>query len=68
MSTDKEHYMAGDTIWLRALVADAATNAPVTASRYAYVELRDALGLTTDRVPRTKGGLQRIHPPAGNKG
>ena len=50
VSTDKEHYMAGDTIWLRAFVADAATNAPVTASRYAYVELRDALGLTTDRV------------------
>ena len=50
VSTDKEHYMAGGTIWLRAFVADAATNAPVTASRYAYVELRDALGLTTDRV------------------
>ena len=41
VSTDKDSYIAGDTIWLRAHCADAATHRPVAASRYVYVELRD---------------------------
>ena len=41
LHTDKDSYIAGDTIWLRAHCADAATHRPVAASRYVYVELRD---------------------------
>ena len=37
VSTDKDSYIAGDTIWLRAHCADAATHRPVAASRYVYV-------------------------------
>ena len=31
VSTDKDSYIAGDTIWLRAHCADAATHRPVAA-------------------------------------
>ena len=41
VTTDKEHYMAGDTIWLRAFVVDASSHCPVDVSRYVYVELRN---------------------------
>ena len=37
--TDRGSYMAGDTIWLRAWVVDAATHQPVNASRFVYAEL-----------------------------
>ena len=40
----------GDTIWLRAHCADAATHRPVAASRYVYVELRDGRGELARRV------------------
>lgn len=39
ITTDKSRYMAGDTIWLRAFVVNAATHEPVDASKYCYVEL-----------------------------
>ena len=41
VTTDKNAYMTGDTIWLRAFVVNAANNQPVTVSRYVYVELRN---------------------------
>lgn len=39
--TDKPTYIAGDTIWLRAHLVDAATHIPSPVSRYVYVELAD---------------------------
>lgn len=40
--TDKPYYMAGDTIWLRAHVAEASTHAPTALSKYVYVEFQSA--------------------------
>lgn len=37
--TDRGVYLAGDTLWLRAWVVDAATYQPVFASKFVYVEL-----------------------------
>lgn len=37
--TDRGVYLAGDTLWLRAWVVDAATHQPVFASKFVYVEL-----------------------------
>lgn len=37
--TDRGAYLAGDTLWLRAWVVDAATHQPVFASKFVYVEL-----------------------------
>ena len=50
VSTDKDSYIAGDTIWLRAHCADAATHRPVAASRYVYVDLRDDRGSLVRRI------------------
>ena len=50
VSTDKDSYIAGDTIWLRAHCADAATHRPIAASRYVYVELRDDRGSLVRRI------------------
>ena len=50
VSTDKDSYIAGDTIWLRAHCADAATHRPVAASRYVYAELRDDRGSLVRRI------------------
>lgn len=41
LHTDKPAYVAGDTIWFRAHVVDAASHVPVSVSRYVYVELTD---------------------------
>ena len=41
LQTDKPYYAAGDTVWLRAHLLDAATNVPVSRSRFVYVELHD---------------------------
>lgn len=38
--TDKPYYMAGDTIWLRAHVADASSHVRTSLSKYVYVEFR----------------------------
>lgn len=39
LHTDRSSYIAGDTIWLRAHLVDAATHHALTVSRYIYVEL-----------------------------
>ena len=41
LQTDKPYYAAGDTVWLRAHLLDAATNEPVSRSRFVYVELHN---------------------------
>ncbi|MDE6489957.1 MAG: hypothetical protein K2L49_02230, partial [Muribaculaceae bacterium] len=48
--TDKGRYIAGDTVWMRAFVADAASHKPVTESRYVYVELLNQFMGTASRV------------------
>lgn len=48
--TDKDTYVAGDTIWLRARCVDAASHRPVAASRYVYAELRDESGALMRRI------------------
>ena len=48
--TDKSRYMAGDTIWLRAWVVDAASHQPVDASQFVYVELQNPLDTVVTRV------------------
>jgi hypothetical protein len=37
--TDKSTYIPGDTIWFRAHMVDAATNMPVSRSKFMYIEL-----------------------------
>ena len=39
--TDKACYAAGDTIWFRAHLVDAATNKPISRSRFMNIELYD---------------------------
>ena len=41
LQTDKPYYTAGDTVWLRAHLLDAATGVPVSRSRFVYIELHD---------------------------
>ena len=50
VTTDKEDYILGDTIWLRVHSVDAATHQPVAASRYVYVELRTPDGDLCRRI------------------
>ena len=50
VTTDRDSYIAGDTVWLRAHCVDAATLEPLTVSRYVYVELRTQDNLLVRRV------------------
>lgn len=50
LHTDKSVYIAGDTIWFRAHVVDAATHIPATVSRHVYVELINQLDSVIHRV------------------
>lgn len=54
--TDHGNYLAGDTIWLRAWVVDAASHQPVDASQFIYVELVSPNDWVHERV--------KIHPDA----
>lgn len=42
--TDREHYISGDTIWLRAHVVSAMAHMPVAISRFVYADLIDPAG------------------------
>lgn len=50
LHTDKSYYVAGETIWFRTHLADAAVHVPATVSRYVYVELIDPLDSVLMRV------------------
>ena len=41
ITTDRNHYLSGDTIWLRAFLVDGLYKKPVHYSRFLYIELRD---------------------------
>ncbi len=42
--TDREHYLSGDTIWLRAHVVDASTHVPANISKFVRVDLINPAG------------------------
>ena len=48
--TDRCNYNAGDTIWLRAHLVDAATHHAINVSRYVYVELIDEKSNLVNRI------------------
>jgi len=50
LHTDKPYYIAGERIWFRAHMADAATHMPVSASRYVYVELINPINAIDARI------------------
>lgn len=50
VTTDKEHYLTGDTIRFRVHVVDAMSHRPVLASKYVYAELLDAEGSLYRRI------------------
>ena len=63
VTTDRDAYIAGDTVWLRAHCVDAATLEPLTASRYVYVELRTCLLYTSEAAdPKNDGAARRRAP------
>jgi TonB-dependent SusC/RagA subfamily outer membrane receptor len=52
IQTDKPAYVAGEKIWYRAFVVDAALNTPSYKSRYVYVELISPAGelISLDKI------------------
>lgn len=48
--TDREHYNAGERIWFRAYLQDAATHLSSDLSRFVYVELTDRQDSVYQRV------------------
>ncbi len=64
VTTDRDAYIAGDTVWLRAHCVDAATLEPLTASRYVYVELRTPDNLLVRRIKiLQRGGVYAGYLP-----
>ena len=60
--TDKSGYAAGDTIWLRAHLVDAATHVPASVSRYVYVELANEKDSIFNRIKiRANDSIYRGH-------
>ena len=53
LMTDRSQYLAGDTLWLRAWVVDAASHRPVDASAFIYVELVSPINSTEARIKLT---------------
>ncbi|WP_295730887.1 MG2 domain-containing protein [uncultured Muribaculum sp.] len=54
VTTDQGVYLAGDTVWMRPFVVDAATLKQVDASRYVYVEFSAPTGDVVKRVKLLK--------------
>lgn len=50
VTTDRELYSTGDTIWFRGWVVDGESLKEKSDSRYLYVELRDVVGNIMNRV------------------
>ena len=61
LQTDKVDYVAGETIWLRAFLTDAATHIPSYRSRYVYVELINPFNVVEQRVRLRQDSLNIIH-------
>lgn len=50
LHTDRAHYNAGEKVWFRAYLVDAATHHPSEASNFVYVELTDRQDSVYQRV------------------
>ena len=50
IQTDKNHYIAGENIFMRAHLVDAKYHLPVAASRYVYVELINPMDSVVQRL------------------
>lgn len=61
LQTDKVNYVAGETIWVRAFLTDAATHIPSYRSRYVYVELVNPFNVVEQRVRLRQDSLNIIH-------
>src|SRR5687768_14185342 len=58
LHTDKESYVAGELLWFKLYLVDAATLRPSEASTVAYVELLDTSGrpVLQAKIPVVNGG------------
>ncbi|MCR5394327.1 MAG: hypothetical protein K6E86_02915 [Bacteroidales bacterium] len=70
--TDRNHYLTGDTIWMRAFVVDGLYKKPVHYSRFLYVELRDEQDQLITRVklheqPERGDSIMRGYLPTQNE-
>lgn len=62
--TDREHYISGDTIWLRAHVVDAMTHAPADISKFVYADLIDPSGKVAYNIKLiARGGIYSGYIP-----
>ncbi len=73
LQTDKPYYSAGEDIWFKGYLVNAATNVPKSLSRYLYVELIDKSDSVFSRIKILKdslgfAGCIKLKPemPAGN--
>ena len=67
LHTDRSSYAAGDTIWFRAHLVDAATHQVSTNSRYVYVELIDPDSKLLKRIKlRPSNKIFQGHIAIGN--
>ena len=57
IQTDKPYYNAGEDIWFKGYVLNAATHIPNSISRYLYVELIDKSDMVVSRVKIRKDSL-----------
>ncbi|HEY5592575.1 MAG TPA: TonB-dependent receptor plug domain-containing protein [Paludibacter sp.] len=57
LQTDKPYYSAGENIWFKAYVVDAATHQPKTLSQFIYVELIDKSNAVISRLKIKKDSL-----------
>ncbi len=60
LHTDKNQYVNGERLWLRAHLVNAATHVPDTSSRYVYVELIDSQDsvVTRKRIRHLAGSYE----------
>ena len=57
LQTDKPYYSAGEKIWFKGYVVNAATNLPNTLSQFIYVELIDKSSAVISRIKIKKDSL-----------
>lgn len=55
--TDKPYYSAGETLWFRVHLVNAATHQPTTRSQFAYVELINSSDSVVSRVKIRRDSL-----------
>lgn len=58
LQTDKPYYSAGENIWFKAYVINAASHLPTNLSQYVYVELIDKSNAVISRVKIKKDSLE----------